>query len=167
MAIDGPEHLLLVARALGPEVHGDDTQAVERVEEDRGHQAVLEQRDDRRLVRGDDVVVRLGGDADESGVQDVYEQEEEDEDAGDSMSHPGPHSFPAAVQRSSRHGRTLRERGLGPAGLRCRSGPAGYGPPAPAIVATICRFARAGSIRCDQTGNQTASDGLSGSPGDV
>ena len=104
-ADDGPEHLLLVARALGPEVHGDDPQAVQRVEEDGGDEAVLQQADDRGLVGRDDLVVGLGGDTHERGVEDVDEQEEEDEDAGDSMSHPGPHAFPAAVQRSSRHGK--------------------------------------------------------------
>lgn len=43
----------------------------------------------------------------------------------------------------------------------CRSYPAGYGPPAPAIVATHCRFARPGYLRCDRTGRETATDGLS------
>ena len=119
--------------------------------------------DDRRLVRGDDLVVVLGGDPDESGVQDVHEQEEEDEDTGDSMSHPGPHSFPAAVQRSSRHGK--------PSG----SGDGGHAAPAREPVSVWPGRVRStgpghrsdelpvrshGVLRCDQTRNQTTTDGL-------
>jgi hypothetical protein len=85
---DGPQHLPLVAGAPAPEVHGDDPQAVQRVEEDGRHQAVLQEGDDGRLVHGDGVVVGLGGDADEGGVEHMDEQEEENEDTGDAMRHP-------------------------------------------------------------------------------
>src|SRR5690625_4601464 len=96
------EHVSLVARALGPEVDEDQPQAVERGEQDRCHEAVLEESYDRVLVGGDDLVVGLRRDSHESGVEDVGEQEEEDPDAGDAMGDPGPHPVLAAIERPSR-----------------------------------------------------------------
>ena len=101
--IDDPEHHALVLRALGPEVHEDDPDAVERVEHDGGDEAGLTESHDRVLVRGDDVVVRLGGDAHERRVEHVHEQEEEDGDAGHAVRDPRPHAFPPSVERSGRH----------------------------------------------------------------
>ena len=99
---DGPGHLPLVARALGPEVDEDDPQPVERVVEDRADEADLEEVDDRGLVRGDDEVVGLGGDPHERRVEHVHEEEEEDRDAGDAVEDPGPHALATAVQRADR-----------------------------------------------------------------
>src|SRR5690625_80922 len=56
-----PEQLAVVPGPPGPEVHQDDAQAVERVEDDRADQPYLAQTEDDRLVEADDLVVRLGG----------------------------------------------------------------------------------------------------------
>src|SRR5690606_6208815 len=72
----------------------------EGVEDDRGDQAGLAEPHDRGLVRADRCVVRLGGHADQRGVEHVHEQEEEDEHAGHAVRDPRPHAFSAAVQRA-------------------------------------------------------------------
>jgi len=51
--------LALVARALRPEIHQNDPDAVERVEEDCRDQPDLHQADERVLVQLDRTVVRL------------------------------------------------------------------------------------------------------------
>src|SRR5699024_12482791 len=76
---DLPEQGALALGALGPEVDQDHAHAVEGVEEDRADEADLAEAEHDRLVVPDHLVVGLGGDADESGVQDVHEQEQEDE----------------------------------------------------------------------------------------
>src|SRR5690606_16594109 len=90
--------LPLQAWPLRPEVHQDDPDAVECVEQHRPDQTDLHEVHDRGLVGGDDIVIGIGGDADQRGVQNVHEEEEEDRHAGDPVSDPGPHTFVPAVQ---------------------------------------------------------------------
>jgi len=85
---DADHQLPLVARAAGPEVHQDQPDAVERVEQDRPDQADLHQADDRVLVSADHLVVRLRGDPDQRGVQHVHQEEEEDPHSGDPVRDP-------------------------------------------------------------------------------
>ena len=72
------------------EVDQRDLDAVDGVEEHRQHEAELEHVDDWVLVGGGDPVVGLGSPADDRGVDDVGEQEQDDRDAGDAVEEPRP-----------------------------------------------------------------------------
>src|SRR4051794_6705487 len=99
---DGVAHLPLVARALLPEVHEHDADAVERVEQERGDEAGLHETDDRVLVGVDGRVEHVRRHPDHRDVDDVGEEEEEQGDAGDAVQHPRPHAFTTSVERAYR-----------------------------------------------------------------
>jgi hypothetical protein len=96
---DAVAHLPLQPRPARPEVDQQHPDAVERVVDHGSHQADLHQADHRVLVGVHGAVVGGGGDAHHRGVDHVGEEEEEDQDAGDAVRDPRPHSFAAPVER--------------------------------------------------------------------
>ena len=97
---DAPQHLALVLGALLPEVDKNHPEAVEGVEHDGGNEAKLTEAHNGVLVRSDDHVVGLGRHAHQRGIQNMDQKEEEDHHASNSMGHPGPLAFAAAVKRA-------------------------------------------------------------------
>lgn len=79
-------------------VDRDDAQPVEGVEDDDGDESGLNEADEGHLVRGNNLVVCLGGDANQGRVEYVNEKEEEDRDSGGAMREPHPHARLAAIQ---------------------------------------------------------------------
>ena len=75
----------------------DQAQAVECVEEDCCNQTGFTKCHPRGLISANDCVVGAGIDTDHGRIKHVHQQIKKNNDTGDSVSHPGPHAFMAAV----------------------------------------------------------------------
>ena len=80
----------------------------------RADETDLQDLDDRVVVDADDLVVSLGAPADQRGVHDVGEQEEQDPHARDAMGDPRQLSGQASLVEGSELGGTLGHVGSSP-----------------------------------------------------